>query len=44
MISFGVRKSMALISQNTSDILQVLCPLLPQKTRLQNALVCTVMF
>jgi len=44
MISYGVRKSTALISQNTSGILQVLCRLLPQKTRLQNSLVYTVMF
>jgi hypothetical protein len=44
MISYGVRKSTALISQNTSGILQVLYPLLPQKRRLQNSLVYTVMF
>ena len=33
-----------LASQNTPGILQVLCPLLPQKTRLQNSLEYTVMF
>jgi len=44
MMSNGVRKYTALMSQNTSGILQVLCPLLPQKTRLQNSLVYTVIF
>lgn len=44
MISYGVRKSTALISQNTSGVLHVLCPLLPQNTKLQNSLVITVMF